>query len=242
MLRIVFFLGRTQVRPRLRELVSKTAGSVNYGEQSGPETRGVSEGGLFSPQQARRLQQMSNEAPLLYAEGARGAQAEEPTGGVLIPPLPHSSSSDSGQAEAIQAEVRKQMQVFMAAQSELQRRVALLTEENQLLRQVAVASELNPEGIGPQEGRGGWFSGLRRNIMGFVQQVPGKASSMPYVTEGWQAFHGPPPGSSSYPCQQVPQQGVPIAAAPAASPPTSVPRVWFRPYAHRFFGASIKVQ
>ena len=196
----------------------QTAGSVNYGEQSGPETRGVSEGGLFSPQQARRLQQMSNEAPLLYAEGARGAQAEEPTGGVLIPPLPHSSSSDSGQAEAIQAEVRKQMQVFMAAQSELQRRVALLSEENQLLRQVAVASDLNPEGIGPQEGRGGWFSGLRRNIMGFVQQVPGKASSMPYVTEGWQAFHGPPPGSSSYPCQQVPQQGVPIAAAPAASP------------------------
>ncbi|CAE7647371.1 GIP [Symbiodinium sp. KB8] len=77
----------------------QTAGSVNYGEQSGPETRGVSEGGLFSPQQARRLQQMSNEAPLLYAEGARGAQAE---------------------AEAIQAEVRKQMQVFMAAQRMVQ--------------------------------------------------------------------------------------------------------------------------
>ena len=195
----------------------QTAGSVNYGEQSGPETRGVSESGLFSPQQARRLQEMSTEAPLLYAEGVRGEQREETAGEVQVPPLPHSSSSDSGQAEAIQAEVRKQMQVFMAAQSELQRRVALLTEENQMLRHVAVASELNPEGIGPQEGRGGWLSGLRRNIMGFVQQVPGKASSMPYVMEGWQALHGPPPSSSSYPCQQAPQQGVPIAATPAAS-------------------------
>ena len=194
----------------------QTAGSVNYGEQSGPETRGVSESGLFSPQQARRLQEMSNEAPLLYAEGARGVQAEETTGEVRIPPLPHSSSSDSGQAEAIQAEVRKQMQVFMAAQSELQRRVALLTEENQMLRHVAVASELNPDGIGPQEGRGGWFSGLRRNIMGFVQQVPGKAASMPYVMEGWQAIHGPPPNPSSHPCPQAPQPGVPIATTPAA--------------------------
>ncbi|OLQ14731.1 hypothetical protein AK812_SmicGene1053 [Symbiodinium microadriaticum] len=131
-----------------------TAGSGNHGEQSGPEVLGTSESGLFSPQQARRLQEMAQEAPLLYPEGGQVAQPERAATGGGIPPLPHSASSDSGQAEAIQAEVRKQMQVFVAAQSELQRRVAVLSEENQMLRQVAAVSDMNSEGIGTHEGRG----------------------------------------------------------------------------------------
>ena len=52
-----------------------------------------------------------------------------------MPPLPHSTSSESGQAEAIQAEVRK-------AQSELQGRVASLMEENQMLGQVAASGKV----------------------------------------------------------------------------------------------------
>ncbi|CAE7245904.1 GIP [Symbiodinium sp. CCMP2456] len=40
-----------------------TAGSVQQGEQSGSEARVASGGGLFSPQQARRLQEMETEAP-----------------------------------------------------------------------------------------------------------------------------------------------------------------------------------
>ena len=104
------------------------------------EQQGAVSGGLFSPQQARRLQEMQGEAPLLYSSrSARDpATVLSGSGGAsAVPPIPHSASSDSGQAEAIQAEVRKQMQAFVEMQSELQRRVVALTEENQMLRQVA---------------------------------------------------------------------------------------------------------
>ena len=84
-----------------------------------------------------------------------------------MPPLPHSTSSESGQAEAIQAEVRK-------AQSELQGRVASLMEENQMLGQVAASGEGSLEGPGPFPGRGSWLSGLRRNLMGLVQRLQGR--------------------------------------------------------------------
>ena len=183
-----------------------TAGSGLQGEHSTPEAQGTSGSGLFSPQQAQRLREMSSEAPLLYAGEGRPVPQRGGAEERQVPPLPHSSSSDSGQAEAIQAEVRKQMQVFMEAQSELQRRVASLSEENQMLRQVANVSELTSEGFGPHEGRGGWFSGLRRNLMGLVQQAPGKAPPMPFVVEGWQTVQGhsalppaPPLQTGSFP-------------------------------------------
>ncbi|CAE7756656.1 RE1 [Symbiodinium sp. CCMP2456] len=79
---------------------------------------------------ARRLQEMSSEAPLLFPDKGPGVEAN--AGAVEVPsppPLPHSASSDSGQAEVIQAEVRRQMQV-------------------------ASVSEVNPEGLGLQSGRG----------------------------------------------------------------------------------------
>ena len=192
-----------------------TAGSGMPGEQSTPEAQGTSGSGLFSPQQAQRLREMSSEAPLLYAGEGRPVPQRGGAEERQVPPLPHSSSSDSGQAEAIQAEVRKQMQVFMEAQSELQRRVVSLSEENQMLRQVANVSELTSEGFGPHEGRGGWFSGLRRNIMGLVQQAPGKAPPMPFVVEGWQTVQG----HSSLPPAPPLQAGClpgPIPAGPAA--------------------------
>ncbi|CAE7242289.1 GIP, partial [Symbiodinium microadriaticum] len=123
-----------------------TAGSGMPGEQSTPEAQGTSGSGLFSPQQAQRLREMSSEAPLLYAGEGRPVPQRGGAEERQVPPLPHSSSSDSGQAEAIQAEVRKQMQVFMEAQSELQRRVVSLSEENQMLRQEWYTSQYVPSG------------------------------------------------------------------------------------------------
>ena len=196
-----------------------TVSSGMQGEHSAPEAQGTSGSGLFSPQQAQRLREMSSEAPLLYAGEARPALQERPLEERQVPPLPHSSSSDSGQAEAIQAEVRRQMQVFVAAQSELQRRVASLSEENHMLRQVAAASEMNSEGFGPHEGRSGWFSGLRRNIMGLVQQVPGKAPSFPFVVEGWQPMQGHPPPPSSQQVQIGSLQGTTVTGPPGSMQP-----------------------
>ena len=199
-----------------------TVGSGTQGEQSAPEAQVASGGGLFSPQQARRLREMSSEAPLLYAEETPPLQQGGAAEGAQVPPLPHSASSDSGQAEAIQAEVRRQMQVFMAAQSELQRRVAVLSEENHMLRQVAASSEMTSEGLGPPEGRSGWFSGLRKNLMGFVQQVPGKAQSMPFLVEGWQTVQGLPPTPSS---SQQPPAGSVLGAATVRPPVHASPPV-----------------
>ena len=146
-------------------------------EQQANEEPQASGAELFSPQQARRLREMEQEAPLLYSE-RRTEQPQEDSGPVRAPPLPHYSSSESGQAEAIQAEVRRQMQAFMVVQSELQGRVAALVEENQMLRQVASSNvESVPGGSGLHAAKGSWFSGLKRNLMGFVQQVPGKSAA-----------------------------------------------------------------
>ena len=177
-----------------------TAGSDNPRDY--PSSSGVQEAvepGLFSPQQARRLREMQSEAPLLYAGEESGLNPPSPS-----PPLPHSTSSGSDQAEAIQAEVKRQMQTFMVVQAELQQRVAVLVEENQVLRQVASSSVVAPEGQGSLQGKGGWFSGIRKNLMGLVQQVPVKSASIPLaIPEGWAMPVGsftsppPPPGSSS---------------------------------------------
>ncbi|CAE7465544.1 GIP [Symbiodinium necroappetens] len=96
-----------------------TAGSDNLRDH--PSSSGgqeAAEPGLFSPQQAQRLREMQNEAPLLYA-----GEENEPRPTSPSPPLPHSASSGSDQADAIQAEVKKQMQTFMRVQTELQQRV-----------------------------------------------------------------------------------------------------------------------
>ena len=188
-----------------------TAGSASIEEQpveveqqaiGEPQAPGAE---LFSPQQARRLREMEHEAPLLYSE-RRPEQPQEESGAVRAPPLPHYSSSESGQAEAIQAEVRRQMQAFMVVQSELQGRVAALVEENQMLRQVA-SSNVEPVsgGSGLHAAKGSWFSGLRRNLMGFVQQVPGKSAAAqpdggyaPQVS-GWTSSQG----SGMEMCRQV---------------------------------------
>ena len=177
-----------------------TAGSATMEEQpveveqpanEDPQASGAER---FSPQQARRLREMEQEAPLLYSE-RRTEQPQEDSGAARAPPLPHYSSSESGQAEAIQAEVRRQMQAFMVVQSELQGRVAALVEENQMLRQVAWSNvDSVSGGSGLHAAKGSWFSGLRRNLMGFVQQVPGTAQFdggyAPQVT-GWTSSPGP---------------------------------------------------
>ncbi|CAE7673266.1 KIN12C, partial [Symbiodinium necroappetens] len=108
-----------------------TAGSENLREH--PSSSGgqeAAEPGLFSPQQAQRLREMQSEAPLLYA-----GEENEPRPTSPSPPLPHSTSSGSDQADAIQAEVKRQMQTFMRVQAELQQKVTVLVEENQVLRQ-----------------------------------------------------------------------------------------------------------
>ena len=187
-----------------------TAASRSSGEARPSELREPSGSGLFSPQQAQRLREMPGEAPLLFAGGGASGQGGRPTvsrPSSVAPPLPHSSSSDSGQAEAIQAEVRRQMEAFVTVQNELQRRVVALTEENHMLRQVVVAPEQGLEGLGPQGGRGSWLSGLRKNILGFVQQVPGKApAASASVVEGWQSEqpsghppYNPPPAQYALP-------------------------------------------
>ena len=71
------------------------------------------------------------------------------------------------------------MQSYLIVQAELQQRVAVLVEENQVLRQVASSSEVGVDVQGSQTGRNGWLSGIRRNLMGLVQQVPGKSASVP---------------------------------------------------------------
>ena len=185
--------------------------------------------GLFSPQQARRLQEMQAEAPLLYA----GDVGEEGGGRPVSPSpqLPHSASSSSDQAEVIQAEVRRQMQSYiMVVQAELQQRVAVLVEENQVLRQVAASNEVLGDGQGSQTGRNGWLSGIRRGIMGLVQQAPVKASAVPLaIPEGWaissNSFVGPPPppNLTSSATQARQQQSYAASAMPIVPATTQQP-------------------
>ena len=164
-----------------------TAGSEPRRESRLNEDQEQADRNLFSPQQARRLQEMETEAPLLYAGDEGGTRPVSPS-----PQLPHSASSSSDQADAIQAEVRRQMQSYLVVQAELQQRVAVLVEENQLLRQVAVSSEVGAEAQGSQTAKGGWFSGIRKNIMGLVHQVPMKSAGVPLaIPEGW-ALNPPP--------------------------------------------------
>ena len=67
-----------------------SAGTLGSGYvTAGQEQRGQ---GLFSPQQARRLQEMQTEAPLLYA----GEDGANHSGSPLVQ-LPHSASSSSDQ-------------------------------------------------------------------------------------------------------------------------------------------------
>ena len=106
---------------------------------------------LFSSEQAMRLENMAKAAPLIYPE----AQA-------VPPELPHSVSSDSG--EAIQSEVRRQLQQFMHVQSDLERRMVLLQQENELLRR-----GVGLQGAGVDSGVRGWLGGLSRGLMGLVQ-------------------------------------------------------------------------
>ena len=80
--------------------------------------------------------------------------------------------------------------------------------------------------MGSQVGKGGWFSGLRRNIMGFVQQVPGKASSASVSSfEGW--HHPLPTVPSSVPSlvgAPLPMEGqMPVSSSmlPGVSIPAS---------------------
>ena len=200
-----------------------TAGSESQHDSQPAGVQEAASSGLFSPQQARRLQEMQGEAPLLYANEENATRSTSP-----VPPLPHSTSSGSEQAEAIQAEVRRQMQSFMIVQAELQQRVAVLVEENQVLRQGASSSVVGQEGQGSQSGKGGWFSGIRRNLMGFVQQVPVKSASVPLgIPEGWASTSGsfvppPPPqnssltasaGQGSAPMQGLVQTALPILPA-----------------------------
>ena len=186
----------------VRELRAATAEERDLGERE-----------LFSPQQAQRLREMQQEAPLLYA--GEDVERRPVSPGVQ---LPHSASSSSDQAEAIQAEVKRQMQSYLVVQAEMQQRIAVLVEENQVLRQVASSSEVGVEVQGSQTGRNGWLSGIRRNLMGLVQQVPGKSSSVPLaIPEGWAR---PPPAQSSIganpgvPSSQHPQS---VVALPIAS-------------------------
>ena len=168
-----------------------TAASEPQREMRPNEDREPEDQSLFSPQQARRFQEMEAEAPLLYA-------GDEGTSRPLSPSqqLPHSASSSSDQADAIQSEVRRQMQSYLIVQAELQQRVAVLVEENQMLRQVAISSEVGTETQGSQTGKGGWFSGIRRNMMGLVHQVPMKSAGVPLdIPEGWSV--SPPPTQSS---------------------------------------------
>ena len=116
---------------------------------------------LFSAEQAERLETMTKAAPLLYPEANS------------TPELPHSVSSGSG--EAIQTEVRRQLQQFMNVQVELERRLVLLQRENEALRRGEV-------GPGMDQGVRGWLGGLGRGLMGFVQQGAAKAGHPPVLT------------------------------------------------------------
>ncbi|CAE7765514.1 GIP [Symbiodinium sp. CCMP2592] len=84
---------------------------VDAGETDVVRTDVAPQGPLFSPEQAERLETMAKAAPLLYPE---------PT----APELPHSVSSESG--DAIQTEVRRQLQQFMSVQAELERRAPFI--------------------------------------------------------------------------------------------------------------------
>ena len=186
-----------------------TAGSEPRRESGLNEDQEQADRNLFSPQQARRLQEMETEAPLLYAGYEGGTRPVSPS-----PQLPHSASSSSDQADAIQAEVRKQMQSYLVVQAELQQRVAVLVEENQLLRQVAVSSEVGVEAQGSQAAKGGWFSGIRKNLLGLVHQVPMKSAGVPLaIPEGW-ALNPPP--------TQGPQAATMSTTTPPANQNTSL--------------------
>ena len=112
---------------------------------------------LFTTEQVERLETMAKAAPWIYPE----TQA--------LPELPHSVSSGS-RGEAIQMEVRRQLQQFLAVQSDLERRVVQLQRENDALRRGEV-------GNGMDQGVRGWLGGLGRGLMGFVHQSSAKAGA-----------------------------------------------------------------
>ena len=103
-----------------------------------------------------RLENLAKAAPLLYPETQN-----------VPPELPRSVSSDSG--ETIQSEARRQLQQFMNVQADLERRMVLLQQENELLRR-----GVGTQGAGIDSGVRGWLGGLSRGLMGLVQHVPPK--------------------------------------------------------------------
>ena len=117
---------------------------------------------LFSAEQAERLESLAKAAPLLFPEAS-------------APEIPHSVSSGSG--DAIQLEVRRQLQQFMSVQSELERRVEMLQSENEKLRRGEFRT-------GVDHGVRGWLGGIGRGIMGLVQQVPSKAGHPSIMATG----------------------------------------------------------
>ena len=82
------------------------------------------EQGLFTPDQWHRIQQMENQAPLLYGQG----QARDGQGDV--------SSNDSTR-EAVEAEVRRQMQGLVAQLEASRKEAGELREEVERMRQFA---------------------------------------------------------------------------------------------------------
>ena len=158
---------------------------------------------LFSAEQVERLESMSRTAPLLYPEG----QAQ------TTPELPHSVSSGSG--DAIQVEVRRQLQQFMVAQSELERRIAYLQQENEELRRGAT-------GIGSEHGMRGWFGGLGRGLMGLVQQVPGRSGSPPFIPP--KSFAVSPQAGSTQLLQGCATTGQSVSVSPGPGLCASGPR------------------
>ena len=93
-----------------------------------------SSGVLFSPSQLQRLEELRSQAPLLYPSQQPAAGLQPPPGRAQVeaqqPVTPQSSASCS--AEAIQAEVRRQL-ASMNQAHEL--RIRELEEENRRLRQ-----------------------------------------------------------------------------------------------------------
>ena len=112
---------RQQLAGGAETSVESTSGSafVTVGSRPPSPTEGISGGvadgeQILDPSVANRLLQMSQEAPLLYGEASGGAH------------LSHSGSSDST-TEAIQAEVRRQIQLV---QHEHSVQLNALAEEN----------------------------------------------------------------------------------------------------------------
>ncbi|CAE6927973.1 RE1 [Symbiodinium sp. CCMP2592] len=163
---------------------------------------------LFSAEQAERLETLAKAAPLIFPE----AQS--------APELPHSVSSGSG--DAIQLEVRRQLQQFVVVQSEMERRIVALQRENEMLRRETSA------GPGMDQGVRGWLGGISKSLMGLVH-VPAKASHPSFVTASAvttvSQVAGSPGGSSyNIPQYQVPT-GVLLQGQAAGQVPAGVPQM-----------------